>query len=748
MAGTRTAVWVADATGDVSSIDPSYDRLSSRLHLATLGPGCCLYAPSTPTPTLAAFGSIWVTDPNGYVSRVNPRSGRRTALVDVGNDPTAIAAGAGSVWVTNGTDGTVTRIDPATLLTTPIPVGHGPAAVAVNAAGAWVANAGDDEVVHVDVETNAVTGTTHVGARPTAIVAMPTGLWVANGGDGTVMRLDPRSGKLTRTIHLGGTPEALATAAGKVWVAVAPAPPRPPAAGGVAHLTSQFDIEALDPALAIQPGIPYATCANLVAYPDKPAPEGSRIVPEVAEAVPTPTAGGTTYTFTIRPGFRFSPPSNEPVTAATFKATIERVANPRLKSPFASEFSGVAGYDAYVSGKAHGLAGIVAHGRTLTIKLSRPDGGFLTNLATGGGVRGAAQYPGRPRRARRRPLCGALLRRLVHASPAAHPQTESELPRRAAPPLWTRSWSRSESTARTHSPRSRRAQPTTPSTACRVQRGRDWRRVRPRQQGCEGGTPAVLRQPRAGRAMAAHEHEQAALLPDQDAARGELRDRPGALVAQGRRFAEVNPFNAGEPTDDFLPRSVAGAVDYQVYPLKGPDLRTAKRLAGHVHATAIMYTPNLPPWVQEAQVVRRDLAPLGIDVEVKEFPIGDFFARIGRRGEPFDLAVSGYSFSPDPVQGLTAFDGSKIRRIGNNDFSYFDDPAFNRELEAAAKLSGPKRYRAYARLELELERQLVPAAAVRDRCEPRLLLRTDRVSDLPALLGHRPGRVVPATRTT
>ena len=336
--------------------------------------------------------------------------------------------------MTNGTDGTVTRIDPATLLTTPIPVGHGPAAVAVNAAGAWVADAGEDKVVHVDVGTNAVTGTTPVGAGPTAIVAMPTGLWVANGGDGTVMRLDPRSGKVTRTIHLGGTPDALATAAGKLWVAVAPAPPRPPAAGGVAHLTSQSDIQALDPALAIQPGIPYATCANLVAYPDKPAPEGSRIVPEVAEAVPTPTAGGRTYTFTIRPGFRFSPPSSEPVTAATFKATIERVANPRLKSPFASEFSGVAGYDAYVSGKARGLAGIVAHGRTLTIKLSRPDGGFLTNLATGAACAVPARHPSRPRRTRRRPVCGAVLRRLVHTSPAAHPQTESELPRRAPSP--------------------------------------------------------------------------------------------------------------------------------------------------------------------------------------------------------------------------------------------------------------------------------------------------------------------------
>ena len=158
LAGTRTAVWVADATGDVSSIDPSYDRLSSRLHLATPGPGCCLYAPSTPTPTLAAFGSIWVADPrrirlpgespfraaNGF-SRRRKRSRR-------GSRPVPDRSGSRTA-----TDGTVTRIDPATLLPTTIPVGHGPAAVAVNAAGAWVANAGDDEVVHVDLETNAVT---------------------------------------------------------------------------------------------------------------------------------------------------------------------------------------------------------------------------------------------------------------------------------------------------------------------------------------------------------------------------------------------------------------------------------------------------------------------------------------------------------------------------------------------------------------------------------------------------------------
>jgi ABC-type transport system substrate-binding protein len=124
-----------------------------------------------------------------------------------------------------------------------------------------------------------------------------------------------------------------------------------------------------------------------------------------------------------------------------------------------------------------------------------------------------------------------------------------------------------------------------------------------------------------------------------------------------------------------------------------------------------MYTPDLPPWLQETQVIRRDLAPLGIRVKVKEFPIGDFYERIGRRGEPFDLAVSGWGFGgTDPAQVFMPFDGRTIGRTGNIDFSYFDDPGFNRKLDAAAKLSGVSRYRAYRNLEGELERDLVPAA--------------------------------------
>ena len=179
-----------------------------------------------------------------------------------------------------------------------------------------------------------------------------------------------------------------------------------------------------------------------------------------------------------------------------------------------------------------------------------------------------------------------------------------------------------------------------------------------------------------------------------------------ALAAEGRRAAEVNPFNAGKPTDDYVPPSASGAADFRVYPLNGPDLRRAKRIAGHPRATAVMYTPNVSPWREEAQIVRRNLRPLGIDVQIKEFAIGDFFTRVTRPGEPFDLAVSGWSFASDPVEML----GMYRSGTGSTNISHFENSTFDRKLAAAARLSGARRYRAARRLAHELQRELVPAA--------------------------------------
>ena len=125
----------------------------------------------------------------------------------------------------------------------------------------------------------------------------------------------------------------------------------------------------------------YATCAQLINYPDKAGPAGSQLTAEVAQSLPTRSADGRTYTFKIRPGFRFSPPSNQPVTAQTFKDSIERTLNPRMDSYSAQYLADVVGARAYMAGKASHIAGVTATGDTLTIRLLAPAPDFLSRIA-------------------------------------------------------------------------------------------------------------------------------------------------------------------------------------------------------------------------------------------------------------------------------------------------------------------------------------------------------------------------------
>ena len=708
---TADAVWVSDESGRILRIDPEYDRAVTMRQL-TAGSAA---SRGVSWPLLSAFGSVWVADPDGYVTRLDSQTGRTIAAVEVGENPTALAAGAGSVWVANGADGTVTRIDPITLLSRTIPVGHGPAAVVTNAAGVWVADSGDETVVRIDPETDAIVATTHVGDGTVGLAVTDRAVWVLDGRDGAVATLDPRSGAMTRSLRVGGTPTAIASVAGEVWITISAAPPPLAATGGVAHLTMQADLSSLDPAVGLPfaPMIMYATCANLVTYPDRPGSAGSQIVPEVAQAVPTPTDGGRTYTFTVRPGFRFSPPSNQPVTAQTFKATIERVVSPRLKSPLASDFSDVAGYQDFVSGRTHGLQGVVARGDTLTITLARPNGALLADIAGGAAC---AVPPGTPDAA------GGL----------------DSIP--SAGPYYASSYTPRQQLVLTRNPGYAGNRPHSLDKLA-VTIGVDPARALAE---IEAGTadydldglpadaaPRLQSKYGAGSPAARAGHQQYFVSPANATrwlhmntsrplfADVRLRqavnfaiDRP-ALVAQGQRFAEVNPFNGGWPTDDLLAPTTEGAADLHLYPVAGPDLARAKALAGNVHATAIMYTPSQSPWPEEAQIVRTDLAPLGIDVQIKQFPIDDYFTRIGRRGEPFDLAMNGWAaVTTDPGDTLDVFDGSTIRASDNTNFSYLNDPALDRRLHAAAALTGPERYRTYAGLELEIERDLAPAAAV------------------------------------
>ena len=81
--------------------------------------------------------------------------------------------------------------------------------------------------------------------------------------------------------------------------------------------------------------------------------------------MPAVSNGGTTYTFTVRPGLGSSPPSTETVSADSFKRAIERVQ--AFGSLFAKSLDDVESMNAV--------------GDTLTINIEAPDPGILVRLA-------------------------------------------------------------------------------------------------------------------------------------------------------------------------------------------------------------------------------------------------------------------------------------------------------------------------------------------------------------------------------
>ena len=159
-----------------------------------------------------------------------------------------------------------------------------------------------------------------------------------------------------------------------------------------------------------------------------------------------------------------------------------------------------------------------------------------------------------------------------------------------------------------------------------------------------------------------------------------------------------------DPTDHYLPPGIPGHVNGHIYPLV-PDLTKARRLAkGHAGATAVLYTCNRPTCTEQAQILKNDLAAIDLHVVVKTFE--DQFARLVRPGEPFDIAYVGWAADyPDP-QGVL----DPLLENSSN-LPPLDDPSYRAKLRAAARLSGPERYLAYARLDRDLVRNAAPLAA-------------------------------------
>ena len=178
----------------------------------------------------------------------------------------------------------------------------------------------------------------------------------------------------------------------------------------------------------------HATCAGLMRYPDRPTAVGYRLVPEIAQSAPSVSSDGRRYTFVIRPGYRFSPPSGAPVTAQAFKYSIERALSPRLDVASIAPMQDVVGMAAYASGRAAHIAGVIARGDELTIVLRRPSGDLAARLSAHDFCPVPIGTPVTPRPGSTIPYAGPDLRRLRHPGTAAAAAAQPRLGRSAPTP--------------------------------------------------------------------------------------------------------------------------------------------------------------------------------------------------------------------------------------------------------------------------------------------------------------------------
>jgi serine/threonine-protein kinase len=333
-------------------------------------------------------GSLWLAQGTD-VARIDPDSGRilRRIVVRPGQPGSTdwLAFSDGFLWSAKADDGVIRKFDPVSNRVVSQITLHGWVSdLAVAAGDVWISIYQDCVLYRLNENDLSVVGTRAAGADPERISTGAGKVWVANAGASALSGVSPLAGP-RRDLRTSARPQTATYRRGMLLAVASPAPlPLPPIRGEEIRISTPRPVLNLDPASPTNVEdneVLYATCANLLGYPDAAGPRGGTLHPDVAAAMPTVSRDGRTYTFRIRSGFRFSPPSNEPVTAHTFKHTIERALFHRYAGWADTAVTDIVGESAFRAGKASHISGLVASSTTLRIRLTRPAGDFLTRIS-------------------------------------------------------------------------------------------------------------------------------------------------------------------------------------------------------------------------------------------------------------------------------------------------------------------------------------------------------------------------------
>ena len=470
--------------------------------------------------------------------------------------------------------------------------------------------------------------------------------------------------------------------------------------GGILKIgvSAQVPVGYVDPALSFGPAawaLLEATCARLYTYPDKASPASFRVRPEVAARY-TRSEDLKRYTFTLRRGFRFS--NGEPVRASAFARAINRVLSPVMASPGAMFMRDIVGADDVLSGKTEKARGVVARGNTLVVRFKRPAPNFVARTT----------YPF---------FC-------------------------AVPP-WLRV--SAEGVGKVPSAGPYYVEDFRPAEGIKVRRNRFYggeRKVHLDGFNVDlrGGNPVeLLRSIDRGDAdwghmfagvfsglgfekYASRFHLRPGLTlrllvfnSSRPLFRDNLRLRQAVNFALDRRALEVYGPELSQTTDQLLPHSVLGFRDAHIYPLGG-NLERAQELArGQLRdRKAVFHITTFGPLQVQAQLIKEQLARIGLEVEVRSEPPGfmpAYFAQLTSPVAEWDMAFLIWAPNiPDAHEYLSLL--LETQRLGGEDATRRWKLASAALARAARLPPGRARNLAFAGVDAMITRDVAPAAAL------------------------------------
>jgi peptide/nickel transport system substrate-binding protein len=488
--------------------------------------------------------------------------------------------------------------------------------------------------------------------------------------------------------------------------------------GGIFRIAfhSSSGLDYVDPALAsFAPGwaILDTTCAHLLTYPDKPAPEAYKYVREVAKSV-TISNDGKKYTFQLRSGFRFS--DGTYVHADAFERAINRTL--LVESPGAQHTLDIVGAQDVLDGKSPKARGVSARGNTLVIRFTRPVPDFLHRTTTTFFCAVPPNLPADPEGVRAFPAAGPYY--VVDYRPGERVILRRNRYYKGTRPHHVDGFDVDLSAL-------------SPQDPLRlVDRGAaDWAYV----------TSGIYFDKSLG-LVAKYGINRSRFFVKPgftlrmlafNSARDVFRNNPSLRRAVNyalNRQAIVDGTSgrlASVPSDQYLPSTMPGFRDANIYPLDHPNLKSARQLAkGNLPSRkVVMYTANSTLPVTLAQLVKQQLAKIGLDVEVVAIPLHTasyaWYRKLARPGEPWDIALGLWQPAyVDPYAYLNQlWDG---RYIGGTNFTSFNSSSYNQQMRRTARVPGKsRRNQAYGALDARLAREAAPAAAIDFLREPTLV---------------------------